>query len=182
MSHSSLDCPEFLLRNCPECKIWRLEFFNFLGEDPQTPPPQKKIFIFPACRRGHHADRVCHLSLDFISQSCIGFCTLVSGTNDCSTHLSATWTSLVASDTPRPPAPFLSALCVMVMTHKKSYALFRLFSKSPFWSLVWLSPFSWLSSILLRLVFRMQLNQHYKVVASEVTFQTSPYLLNLDHK
>ena len=41
-------------------------FFNFLGEDPQTPQTLQPYWlafpIFPASRRGHHAGEVCHLS------------------------------------------------------------------------------------------------------------------------
>ncbi len=53
-------------------KHLKIRIFKFSGGGPPDPPNRAAlltcIFIFPASRRGHHAGRVCHLSLDFMSQ------------------------------------------------------------------------------------------------------------------
>ena len=53
-------------------KHLKTRIFKFSGGGPPDPPNLAAlltcIFIFPASRRGHHAGRVCHLCLDFVSQ------------------------------------------------------------------------------------------------------------------
>ncbi len=112
MSDFSLNYPGFLLR----MQHLMTRFLKFSGGRTPRPPKSCSLIGLHFYLPCHHAGRVCHLRLDFMSQPLhLGFCTLVSSTHDCCTHFSAdfsaTWTSLGASGTPT-PWPLFWVCCV----------------------------------------------------------------------